>query len=85
MSCVKKDYKQVLSATNTLIPYAKFGAAHLTSRGGEIRHAAQRLRPNIDGLRAEFGLGTVWQLSAAHQLHFDYEASYAEKYTKPWR
>jgi outer membrane autotransporter protein len=73
-----------LSETNILTPYAKFGGAWLGSRGGEIRHAAQSLRPNIDGLRAEFGLGTVWQLSASHQLHFDYEASYAEKYTKPW-
>jgi outer membrane autotransporter protein len=65
-------------------PYARVGGAALTSSGGEIRNAYQRLRPNIDGLRAEFGAGVVWQLSATHQLHLDYEASYAETCNKPW-
>jgi hypothetical protein len=45
-----------------LHPYARIGGAALTSSGGEIRNAYQRLRPNIDGLRAEFGAGVVWQL-----------------------
>jgi outer membrane autotransporter protein len=52
-----------------LQPYARVGGATLTSSGGEIRNAYQRLRPNIDGARAEFGAGVVWQLAATHQLH----------------
>jgi outer membrane autotransporter protein len=75
-----------LAGGGVLQPYVRIGGAALTSHGGEIRNGNgyQRLRPNIDGTRAEFGAGTVWQLSAAHQLHFDYEASYAEAYSKPW-
>jgi outer membrane autotransporter protein len=67
-----------------LQPYIKFGGAVLSSTGGEIRTAHQRLRPNTDGARAEAGAGLLWQPSASHQLHLDYEAAYAEKYNKPW-
>jgi outer membrane autotransporter protein len=73
-----------LAGGGVLQPYARVGGAALTSTGGEIRNGYQRLRPNIDGARVEFGAGAVWQLSAAHQLHADYEASYAEAYSKPW-
>jgi outer membrane autotransporter protein len=73
-----------LAGGGILQPYARLGGAALTSHGGEIRNGYQRLRPAIDGARFEFGAGVDWQLSAAHQLHFDYEASYAEACTKPW-
>ncbi|MDR0352854.1 MAG: autotransporter domain-containing protein [Opitutaceae bacterium] len=73
-----------LANGSVLQPYARLGGAVLTSTGGEIRNGYQRLRPNIDGTRLEAGAGILWQLGAAHQLHLDYEASYAEDYTKPW-
>jgi outer membrane autotransporter protein len=73
-----------LARLGELHPYARLGGAALTSHGGEIRNGHQHLRPAIDGARIELGAGLDWQLSAAHQLHIDYEASYAEKYTKPW-
>jgi outer membrane autotransporter protein len=75
-----------LAHGGVLQPYARLGGAVLNSNGGEIRNRDrdQRLRPNIDGARAEAAAGVVWQLAASHQLHFDYEASYAENYTKPW-
>jgi outer membrane autotransporter protein len=67
-----------------LQPHARLGGATLTSSGGEIRNGYQHLRPALDGARFELGAGLDWQLSAAHQFHFDCEASYAEKYNKPW-
>jgi outer membrane autotransporter protein len=73
-----------LTTGGVMHPYARIGGALLTSSGGEIRNGYQRLRPNIDGVRAEFGAGVVWQLAAGHQLYFDYEAAYAEDYNKPW-
>jgi outer membrane autotransporter protein len=73
-----------LANGGVLQPYARLGGAALTSNGGAIRNGYQRLRPTIDGARVEAAAGVVWQLAASHQLHFDYEASYAENYTKPW-
>jgi hypothetical protein len=28
--------------------------------------------------------GLIWQLDADNQLHLDYEASFGDKYDKPW-
>jgi outer membrane autotransporter protein len=73
-----------LTATGTLaITGTDTGAIHLDTTGdGQADSAA--IRPAIDGAKFELGAGVDRQLSAAHQLHFDYEASYAEKYNKPW-
>jgi outer membrane autotransporter protein len=30
------------------------------------------------------GAGVVWQLDESNQLHLDYEASFGDKYDKPW-
>jgi outer membrane autotransporter protein len=41
-------------------------------------------RANLDGVRAELGAGIIWQLNQHNQLHLDYEASFGDKYDKPW-
>jgi outer membrane autotransporter protein len=38
----------------------------------------------LDGARAELGGGIVWQIDESNQLHLDYEASFGDKYDKPW-
>ncbi|MDR1144961.1 MAG: autotransporter outer membrane beta-barrel domain-containing protein [Verrucomicrobiales bacterium] len=44
----------------------------------------QATRATTDGARAELGAGLIWQLDADNQLHLDYEASFGDKYDKPW-
>jgi outer membrane autotransporter protein len=65
-------------------PYVKVSGVELISSGGEIKNGAQSARSNIDGARAEIGGGIIWQLNANNQLHLDYEASFGDKYDKPW-
>jgi outer membrane autotransporter protein len=65
-------------------PYLKVSGVESVSTGGEIKSGYQTQRPNIDGARAELGGGIIWQLDAHNQLHLDYEASFGDKYDKPW-
>ncbi|MDR1191000.1 MAG: autotransporter outer membrane beta-barrel domain-containing protein, partial [Verrucomicrobiales bacterium] len=73
-----------LTNSGALQPYLKASAVELISSGGELRTGGQSLRANLDGTRAEFGAGLIWQLDANNQLHLDYEASFGDKYNKPW-
>ncbi|MDR2981833.1 MAG: autotransporter outer membrane beta-barrel domain-containing protein, partial [Puniceicoccales bacterium] len=65
-------------------PYAKIGVEEQVSSGGSIRIADQRFEPTTDGTRGIVGAGVIWQLDAAQQIHLDYEASWGDKYDKPW-
>jgi tracheal colonization factor len=73
-----------LANGGALQPYLKVSGVELTSSGGEIRNGYQHTRSNLDGARAEIGGGIIWQLDANNQLHLDYEASFGDKYDKPW-
>ncbi len=61
----------------------RLGASHEESSGGEIQ-AGSRWRPNVDGTRAEAGLGLIWRPTTAGQLYFDYEFATGDCYQKPW-
>ncbi|MDR1145173.1 MAG: autotransporter outer membrane beta-barrel domain-containing protein [Verrucomicrobiales bacterium] len=65
-------------------PYIKISGVETISSGGAIRNGYQHTRANTDGARAELGGGLIWQLDADNQLHLDYEASFGDKYDKPW-
>ncbi|MDR0533279.1 MAG: autotransporter outer membrane beta-barrel domain-containing protein, partial [Verrucomicrobiales bacterium] len=65
-------------------PYLKVSGVEMVSSGGAIRNGYQSIRSNIDGARAELGGGIIWQMDDQNQLHFDYEASFGDKYDKPW-
>jgi outer membrane autotransporter protein len=65
-------------------PYVKISGVEAISSGGAIRNGYQSIRSNIDGARAELGGGLIWQIDVANQLHLDYEASFGDKYDKPW-
>ncbi|MDR1146290.1 MAG: autotransporter domain-containing protein [Verrucomicrobiales bacterium] len=67
-----------------LQPYLKASGVEMLSTGGKLRNGAQSVRANIDGARAEIGGGVIWQLDDRNQLHLDYEASFGDKYSKPW-
>jgi outer membrane autotransporter protein len=67
-----------------LQPYLKVSGVEAVSSGGKIKSGYQSQRPNLDGARAEVGAGIIWQLDANNQLHLDYEASFGDKYDKPW-
>jgi outer membrane autotransporter protein len=73
-----------LANGGVLQPYLKVSGVELVSRGGKISAAGNNIRPNLDGARAELGGGLIWQLDANNQLHLDYEASFGDKYDKPW-
>jgi outer membrane autotransporter protein len=67
-----------------LQPYLKIGGVEQISTGGKLRASNSEWHPTYDGLRAELGAGLIWQLNPHHQLHLDYEASFGDKYDKPW-
>ena len=68
-----------------LQPTARAGVEYQASSGGFIRtQGFDALRPTTDGVRGVLGLGVTWQFSPMSQLHFEYEASFGEKYNKPW-
>ncbi|MDR1304612.1 MAG: autotransporter outer membrane beta-barrel domain-containing protein [Verrucomicrobiales bacterium] len=62
----------------------KISGVETISSGGTLRNGYQHTRANTDGARAELGAGLIWQLDANNQLHLDYEASFGDKYDKPW-
>ncbi|MDR1144964.1 MAG: autotransporter outer membrane beta-barrel domain-containing protein, partial [Verrucomicrobiales bacterium] len=76
----------IINLTNSgaLQPYLKVSGVETISSGGAIRNGYQHTRANTDGARAEVGGGIIWQLDADNQLHLDYEASFGDKYDKPW-
>jgi outer membrane autotransporter protein len=73
-----------LTNSGALQPYIKISGVETISSGGTIRNGYQHTRANTDGARAELGGGLIWQLDANNQLHLDYEASFGDKYDKPW-
>lgn len=73
-----------LSPTAALQPYIKAGAEEQVSKGGSVRVAGQGFRPDTDGTRGILGAGIIWQIDDRSQIHLDYEASFGDKYTKPW-
>ncbi|MDR1146116.1 MAG: autotransporter outer membrane beta-barrel domain-containing protein, partial [Verrucomicrobiales bacterium] len=73
-----------LTNSGALQPYIKVSGVETISSGGAIRNGYQSTRANTDGARAELGGGLIWQLDADNQLHLDYEASFGDKYDKPW-
>ncbi|MDR1145823.1 MAG: autotransporter outer membrane beta-barrel domain-containing protein, partial [Verrucomicrobiales bacterium] len=79
-------FGRTLKLTNggALQPYVKISGVETISSGGTIRNGYQHTRANTDGARAELGAGLIWQLNTNNQLHLDYEASFGDKYDKPW-
>jgi outer membrane autotransporter protein len=77
---------RILTFTNdsTLQLHARLGGLYEGSTGGETAIGALTRRPNLDGPRAEAGLGLLWRQSAANQFYFDYDAAYGENYEQPW-
>ncbi|MDR1144780.1 MAG: autotransporter outer membrane beta-barrel domain-containing protein [Verrucomicrobiales bacterium] len=73
-----------LTNSGALQPYVKISGVETISSGGTLRNGYQHTRANTDGARAELGAGLIWQLDADNQLHLDYEASFGDKYDKPW-
>jgi outer membrane autotransporter protein len=73
-----------LANGGALQPYLKVSGVETISSGGAIRNGYQSTRANTDGARAELGAGLIWQLDTNNQLHLDYEASFGDKYDKPW-
>ncbi|MDR1304384.1 MAG: autotransporter outer membrane beta-barrel domain-containing protein [Verrucomicrobiales bacterium] len=73
-----------LTNSGALQPYIKISGVETISSGGTIRNGYQSTRANTDGARAELGAGLIWQLDTNNQLHLDYEASFGDKYDKPW-
>ena len=64
--------------------YVKASGVETVSNGGEIGNGSQWVRANLDGARAEVGVGVVWEITDRHQLHLDFESSFGDKYDKPW-
>ncbi|MDR1145567.1 MAG: autotransporter outer membrane beta-barrel domain-containing protein [Verrucomicrobiales bacterium] len=73
-----------LTNGGALQPYVKISGVETISSGGTLHNGYQHIRANTDGARAELGGGLIWQLDADNQLHLDYEASFGDKYDKPW-
>ncbi|MDR1145891.1 MAG: autotransporter outer membrane beta-barrel domain-containing protein [Verrucomicrobiales bacterium] len=73
-----------LANGGALQPYVKISGVETISSGGTLHNGYQSTRANTDGARAELGGGIIWQLDTNNQLHLDYEASFGDKYDKPW-
>jgi outer membrane autotransporter protein len=73
-----------LKNNGVLQPYLKVAGVEQLSTGGKLTASGDEWRPNFDGARAEIGGGLIWQLNADHQLSLDYEASFGDKFDKPW-
>jgi outer membrane autotransporter protein len=73
-----------LGVRGLIQPFLRAGLEHQESDGGTIRVGGVGLRPNTDGTRVLLGVGTSWQLTPNQQIHLEYEASFGEKYDKPW-
>ncbi|MDR1146821.1 MAG: autotransporter outer membrane beta-barrel domain-containing protein, partial [Verrucomicrobiales bacterium] len=81
---VASSHAGIITNSGALQPYVKISGVETISSGGTIRNGYQSVRANTDGARAEFGTDLIWQLDADNQLHLDYEASFGDKYDKPW-
>jgi outer membrane autotransporter protein len=73
-----------LAGNGWLQPYVKVGGLEQVSSGGKVRADGGEWRPTVDGARGVIGAGVVYQLDDRNQLHLDYEASFGDKYDKPW-
>jgi outer membrane autotransporter protein len=65
-------------------PYAKVGFEHQESDGGSLRVSGMSFTPTTDGNRVNLGFGASWQFTSRQQVFLDYEASFGDKYDKPW-
>ncbi|MDR2463572.1 MAG: autotransporter outer membrane beta-barrel domain-containing protein, partial [Verrucomicrobiales bacterium] len=83
---VGAQFGRVIKLANggLLQPYLKVNGVEMISTGGRIGTGNQSLRARMDGARADMGAGVIWQVDADNQLHLDYEASFGDKYDKPW-
>lgn len=74
-----------LQTDNGIIqPYIKVGVEAQASSGGHVNFSGERFRPEMDGIRAVFGAGVVWQLDDNVQVHLDYEGAFGSKYNRPF-
>jgi outer membrane autotransporter protein len=73
-----------LGESRFIEPAVHFGVEEQTSAGGRVRIQDENFRPNTDGVRGLLGLGVIYQLDASHQVHFDYETAFGDKYDRPW-
>lgn len=73
-----------IAANSILTPYVKAGAETQFSYGGDTRIADLKVRPNTDGTRATVGIGAAWQVGSASQIWLEYEATFGDKYDRPW-
>ena len=72
------------SPENRFQPYVRLGIENQFSYGGSVRIADSKVEANTDGARFNMGLGAAWQFNQSMQVHFDYEASFGDKYDRPW-
>ena len=73
-----------LDGWGTIQPSVRAGIEYQDSLGGAIRCGGERFVPTTDGVRGVIGLGFGWQFTPAQQVHLEYEASFGEKYDRPW-
>lgn len=72
------------SDASTLQIHARLGALYEGSSGGKITVGTLPMHPNLDGARAELGLGLLWCPNAANQVYINYDAAVGENYEQPW-
>lgn len=74
---------------NNVSAYLKFYGAGQSTSGGELdvtlsNGRTVRFDSTIKGFGFEGGAGIAWQFAKATHVFFDYDATNAEYYTKPW-
>jgi len=77
-------YKKKSTPTTLFQPYAKFHLAQQWHRGHEINVEGDTFATSLKGFRVETGFGLNWQITKPLQAYFDYEATFARNYTKPY-
>ncbi|MDR1497168.1 MAG: autotransporter-associated beta strand repeat-containing protein [Puniceicoccales bacterium] len=65
-------------------PSVNLGVEYQDTLGGALRLSDARFTPTADGLRAIVGTGVSWQFTASQQIQLNYEASFGEKYNRPY-
>ncbi|MDR1789028.1 MAG: autotransporter outer membrane beta-barrel domain-containing protein, partial [Opitutaceae bacterium] len=71
-----------------LQPYVRLALTDQVSSGGKVSWQGSgsliSIRPNYDGFRVDVSAGIIWQIRQNNQLHLEYEASFSDKFTRPW-
>jgi outer membrane autotransporter protein len=73
-----------LAGGGRLQPALRAGVERQDSDGGEVRVSDAAFTPSTDGLRGVVGASLTWEITDTRQLQLDYEASFGDKYDKPW-